>query len=182
MRIVGRVSAKDAVRAARVQVTEGGRASATRRPSDKSPHSRVDGQKLVDKRPRSRPWRTGKLERRGTPCPGRKGGAGAWPKMMWQAVSVLTSRDVPEEVYDYRFGKCRVCPYATVFVADNGERAHFCGCCGCPHSATSAMENKCRHARLGCSAPAPEFGPWKPGMESAGERMKLEVVDPSSLV
>jgi len=96
---------------------------------------------------------------------------------VWQAVSVLTSRDVPEEVYDYRLGKCQACEHATVFVADNGERAHFCGCCGCPHTGTSAMENKCRYARLECSKPEPEFGPWKPGMEPAGGRVMAEAAD-----
>lgn len=175
-----RISAKEAVRAARSRVAEQGITPITPGIHGGDSGGRIDPQKKMGvKKRESRPWKTGKLVRRGIPCEGRRNGWRMLPQMTWQAINVLTSRAVPEEVYQYRMHQCRVCEHATVFEADDGGRAHFCGCCGCPQSVVSTMETKCGYARLTCSQPEPKFGAWKPGMDPAGVVGVSGIIDPS---
>lgn len=103
-----------------------------------------------------------KLQRVGVPCP-----AGDGPRLrrflerLGQLVDVLSSPEVPPEIYERRMASCHACEHCSI--TSNNE--HYCACCRCPKwrlfGEGSALEYKCRHAAWACPRPSPAYGAYE---------------------
>lgn len=88
-------------------------------------------------------------------------GATEMLKLGFEALKVLQSGVVPENVGDARNEQCWKCPHS-LGVEEEGEVLHYCLCCNCGTWSDkgqdgSAIEYKNRHASHYCSRPDPAF-------------------------